>query len=239
MAKEFKGFAAEALRFLSDLRENNNREWFLAHKHIYERALKEPMVELVEAVGSALQLIAPELVTDPRKAIYRIYRDIRFSPDKSPYKTHAAALFAPRGLPKHGGAALYFHLSPEELLIAGGVYMPAAPDLLAIRQHVADHYMELRKIISAPDFRRRFGELEGESTSRTPKGFAPDQPGMDLIRYKQYLVAVTKSPRFSLSSKFLPFLLESFALMIPFIRFLNAPLLNRAVPYSGPAGPPL
>ena len=106
----FAGFPPEALKFLRQLKRNNDREWFLEHKEIYERKVKEPMVNLVLALGGAMQAFAPEMVVDPKRAIYRIYRDVRFSADKSPYKTHVAAIFVPRGMAKNSCACLYFHL---------------------------------------------------------------------------------------------------------------------------------
>ena len=126
MVNGFDGFSPETLRFLRQLKGNNNREWFLAHKDIYEQKVKAPMTELVLDLGQAMKQVAPELVVDPKRAIYRIYRDLRFSADKSPYKTHVAAIFVPRGIPKKTEACLYFHIEPAQVLVAGGVYMPDA-----------------------------------------------------------------------------------------------------------------
>ena len=98
MKASFPGFSPEALKFFVQLKRHNNRPWFLKNKETYEREIKEPMVSLVLEINSQLRNLAPELVTEPKRAIYRIYRDVRFSADKSPYKTHTAALFAPRGL---------------------------------------------------------------------------------------------------------------------------------------------
>ena len=139
MAAGFRGFPPGTLKFLRQLQRNNNREWFLAHKQVYEQEVKAPMTELVTAIGGAMQGFAPELEVDPKKAIYRIYRDIRFSADKSPYKTHIAAVFAPRGMEKNRSAVLYFHIAPDELIIAGGIYMPDAPTLRVLRQYIAGH----------------------------------------------------------------------------------------------------
>jgi uncharacterized protein (TIGR02453 family) len=227
MAGGFPGFPPEALRFLSQLRRNNNREWFLAHKNIYEQKVKGPMVELVQALGGAIQAFAPEMVVDPKRAIYRIHRDTRFSPDKTPYKTHIAALFTPRGIPKHAGAALYLHIAPEEVLIGGGVYMPGTEELRAIRRHIADHSEELRRILKRRDFKKWFGGLEGDQLVRAPKDFPPDHPAVDLLRYKQFLVSVVEPGKFAESPKLFSRVLVLFASMAPFVRFLNAPLQPR------------
>ena len=103
MGSTFHGFSWEALDFLRQLRRNNRRLWFEKHKTIYEEKVRQPMVKLVQALNLDLRGFAPEMVTDPKRAIYRIYRDVRFSPDKSPYKTHIAALFTPHNIPKHAG----------------------------------------------------------------------------------------------------------------------------------------
>ena len=163
MRSAFDGFSPEALRFLAQLKRNNRRPWFLKNKETYEQQIKAPMIQLVQALNTELQSFAPEMVTEPKRAIYRIYRDIRFSKDKSPYKTHISALFAPRGSGKHACAGFYFHFSPEELLVAGGVYMPGPKELLAIRGHIAENSEVLRRMIANRQFKRLFGQLEGEA----------------------------------------------------------------------------
>src|SRR5262245_41253001 len=132
-SNRFSAFPKEGLRFLRSLKRNNNREWFLEHKSIYEEVVRQPMEDLVLALAADFSKFAPELVATPKTSIYRIYRDTRFSKDKSPYKTHVAAVFPRKGFEKHEGAGLYLHLAPSELLIAGGVYMPFPDDLRAIR----------------------------------------------------------------------------------------------------------
>jgi uncharacterized protein (TIGR02453 family) len=224
MASGFPGFAPEALKFLEQLKRNNNRNWFLKHKETYERKLKEPMIELVLALGDAMQSFAPELVTDPKRAIYRFYRDIRFSADKSPYKTHVAAIFVLRGVPKHSGAAMYFHVSPDEVVIAGGVYMPQPDALRSIRSHIAAHWEELGAILRQRTFKKICGSLQGDQLARAPKGFAPDHPAIDLLRRKQYYVSLVESPSLALTPSLFPRLLNAFGVMMPLIRFLNAPL---------------
>ena len=224
MDTEFKGFPVEARRFLRQLRRNNNREWFLAHKDVYETKVKGPMIELVTALGDALRNFAPEMVVAPGKNMYRIYRDTRFSADKTPYKTQAAALFWPRGLQKNSCAALYFHLESSELLIAGGIYMPGPRELRAVRGHISEHWKDLRAIINSRTFRKLFGSLEGEQLLRPPREYPPDHPAADLLRYKQYLVMVTEPAGLAEGPELFPRILTAFAGMMPLIRFLNAPL---------------
>ncbi len=224
MAAAFPGFPPEALAFLRRLKRNNHREWFLKNKAIYDQKVKVPMVELVLALGREMQQFAPEMVADPAKAIYRIYRDTRFSPDKTPYKTHIAAVFTPRGMVKHNCAGLYFHVSPTEVEIAGGVYMPDPDALRAIRERLAAEHRKFRSLLEAPEFRRLFGELWGEKLTRMPKGFPADHPAGDLLRYKQLLADVSKPPELAQSPRLLPTLVALFRTMMPLVRFLNEPL---------------
>src|ERR1700681_2927743 len=119
MAKiRFGGFPQAGMQVFRGLKRNNRREWFQPRKHVYDEQLKAPMVDLVTAVTAEMMRFAPDYVADPAKALYRIYRDTRFSKDKTPYKTHIAAIFPRRGLAKHGGAGLYFSVSPDEIEVA-------------------------------------------------------------------------------------------------------------------------
>jgi len=227
MKNGFSGFPTDTLRFLRQLKRNNNREWFLAHKDLYESKAKDPMTELVLALGHELQQAAPELIVDPKRAIYRIYRDTRFSADKRPYKSHLAARFVPRGIPKNTGAGMYFHIEPNQVIVAGGVYITDSPTLRILRQHIADHWKHYRKITNQRSFRQLFGVVQGECLVRLPSGFSRDHPAIDVLRQKQFFVAQTKPAAFAEQPEFYPYLLELFSAMIPFVQFLNAPLQSR------------
>ena len=226
--KSFPGFSPTALTFLADLRKHNNRRWFQARKHIYEQCVKAPMVEVILRIGEAFPRFAPEMVADPKISLYRIYRDTRFSPDKSPYKTHAAAVFPVRGLPKNSGPGLYFHISPEEVLMGGGIYMPEPASLRAVRERIAASPRAFISIVESPRFRKAFGELEGEQLKTMPKGFSADQPGAKYLRYKQFLFGKVFSPTLATSPRFLPTLLDCFEEGMPLIRFLAAAIPNGA-----------
>lgn len=232
MTTAFPGFPREGLNFLRSLKRNNNRDWFLANKPVYDEKVKSPMTALILELGRVMQPHAPEFSFDPSRAIYRIYRDTRFSNDKTPYKTHIAAVFIPRGMQKHNCGGLYFHVSPEEVEIAGGVYMPDAAALLAIRGHIADHHRKLRSIIGSRQFRRLFGQIWGAQLTRVPKGFPVDHPAADLLRYKQFLADVTRPAKLARSRELLPALVELFRGMLPLVRFLNEPLRTLPQPYE-------
>jgi len=232
MANEFEGFPPEAFTFLRQLKRNNNREWFIAHKNIYELKVQAPMTELVMALGHALRQPAPEFLVDPKRAIYRIYRDIRFSPDKSPYKTHVAAIFVPRGVPKKTGACLYFHIEPAEVLIAGGVYMPDPATLRALRRHIAANWEDLLAITNERKFKKVFGNLQGERLIRPPSGFPADHPAIEVLRQKQFYVSLTEPAELAEGPRLFTRLFTLFSAMIPLVRFLNAPLKSLSIANS-------
>ena len=152
MSSVFPGFSREAMQFFRGLARNNNRDWFLPRKPIFEEHVKQPMHELVAQVNAALKTFAPEYVTEPSKAVYRFYRDTRFSKDKTPYKDHIAASFYHRGLMGQGAAGFYFHVSHKDVGIGGGVYMTMPETLLAIRNHLA---ADPARIPENPESRRR------------------------------------------------------------------------------------
>lgn len=222
MRSVFPGFPAEGLAFFASLRRNNRREWFQPRKAIFEENLKQPMRELVGAVNSALRSFAPDYATDPDKAIYRIYRDTRFSKDKTPYKLHIAASFSRRG--DKAAAGFYFAVSQKEVGIGGGIYMPEPETLLAIRQHLAEHHAEFRKIAGARAVRQLFGEVQGERLTRVPKGYCSDHPAADLLRLKQYLLYVEMPPELATTPAVYTEVVKHFRAMAPFVEFLNTPL---------------
>ena len=230
MSKPGAVFTPRLLSFLRALKRNNNREWFQAHRADYEAHVHGPMIALVERLAPELARFAPELVASPRVSLYRIYRDTRFSPDKTPYKTHAAAIFPCRGLPKHEGAGLYLEVAPAHVLIAGGIYAPQPPELHAIREHLARNYRRFRSIVESPVFRRAFGEIEGDRLQRLPRGFPADHPAAEFLKMKQFLVAREYPATLAASPRFFPELVARFGQMAPLIRFLNEPLLSRTGP---------
>ena len=161
MPAGFPGFPPEGIEFLRALAKNNRREWFRPRKQVYEEKVRRPMIELVARVTAAMASFAPDYVVAPEKAIFRIYRDTRFSKDKTPYKTHIAAVFHRRGTGKESGGGLYFSVSPKEVEVAGGFYMPSPQTLLAIRTHLAGRHEEFRGLIAQRKLRRLLGEMQG------------------------------------------------------------------------------
>ena len=219
-------FPAETLRFLRALKRNNRREWFNGHRDDYEAYVRQPMTAIVERLAVDLRAFAPELVASPKVSIYRIYRDTRFSDNKTPYKTHVAAVFPTRGLLKHEGAGTYFHISPDEVWIGGGMYSPQPPQLFTVRQHIADHLKQLRAIVESPGFRKQLGALEGDTLKRVPRGFPKDHPAAEYLKRTNFVAGAEFPPALATSPAFYKTVLSVFRQVVPLTRFLNAPLLK-------------
>ena len=222
----FATFPKEGLQFLRSLKRNNNREWFRRHKTIYETHVKKPMMELIEAMAREFQLFAPEMIASSKVSAYRIYRDTRFSKDKSPYKTHVAAVFPRRDLGKHQGAGFYLHIDPTEILIGGGLYMVMPEDLQAIRNHIAENPKAFIRIVNSTQFRKLFGAISGEQLTRVPRGFSADHPAAEYLRYKQFLAGRTFEANTATSPRFHKLMVESFRGILPLVRFLNEPIVR-------------
>src|SRR5262245_43137244 len=219
-------FTPATLTFLRALKRNNRREWFNAHRDGYESHVRQPMTAIVEQLAVDFRHFAPEMSASPKRSMYRIYRDTRFSENKAPYKTHVAAVFPTRGLPKHEGAGLYFHISPDEVWIGGGMYAPPTPQLQAVREHIAANVKRLRAIVESPGFRRQVGSLDGERLQRVPHGFPKDHEAAGYLKYRQFLAGRELSPTAACSPKFYTTLIDVFRQVAPLARFLNEPLIR-------------
>jgi uncharacterized protein (TIGR02453 family) len=219
-------FTPATLKFLRALKRNNRREWFNAHRDDYESHVRQPMTAVVEQLALDFRAFAPEMVASPKLSMYRIYRDTRFSENKAPYKTHVAAVFPTRGLPKHEGAGLYFHVSPTEVWIGGGMYAPQTPQLHAVREHIATNVKRLRTIVEAPAFRKQI-EIEGDRLQRVPRGFPKDHEAVEYLKYRSFIAGCEFPPAFATNPSFYKTLLQVFRRVAPFARFLNEPLKAR------------
>jgi uncharacterized protein (TIGR02453 family) len=218
-------FCEVGLKFLRSLRRNNRREWFEAHKQEFERECKQPMLALIEAVNGAMEDFAPAHVRPPQKIMMRIYRDIRFSSDKRPYKSHVSAWWSRAGLEKTSGGGYYMHISPDEVMIAAGVYMPEREQLLAIRRYLAVNHAEVRRLLTERKLRRIMESFTGVPLTRAPKGFPKDHPAMDLLLCRQWGVEATLAPNAALQNDFATQVIRRFRLATPLVNALNTPLL--------------
>jgi uncharacterized protein (TIGR02453 family) len=190
VAPRFSGFRPEAVQFLADLAENNDRAWFQPRKAEFERLLKEPLEAFVAAVGERLEARKVPLRADPARAPFRIYRDVRFSKDKSPYKTNVGASLpwaeGPAGAEGDGphGVGGYFHLSPGEIYVGGGMWHPEKPKLDAFRRLVSEDPKAVHAAVDEPGFKRHFGSISGDRLQRVPQGYPADHPEADLLKLK-------------------------------------------------------
>jgi uncharacterized protein (TIGR02453 family) len=226
VAKAVRALPRETLAFLRALKRNNRREWFQPRKEQFEADVRAPMLAVVARLADDLRTFAPEIVVDPKTAMYRIYRDTRFSENKTPYKTHVAAVFPWRGLAKHEGAGLYFHVSPDEVWMGGGMYAPQTAQLQAVREHIAANVSRLRAIVESPGFRRQVGSLDGEQLQRVPHGFPKDHRAAAYLKYRQFLAGRELPAAFACSPRFYSTLVAVFRQVAPLARFLNEPLVH-------------
>jgi uncharacterized protein (TIGR02453 family) len=221
-------FTEAGLKFLRDLTKNNEREWFTPRKELFERELKAPMATLIGEINDAFLKFAPEHIRPPQKAALRIYRDIRFSANKAPYKTHVAAWWSRDGLEKTSGAGYYVSIGPKGVVVAAGSYMPDRLQLLAIRRHLVEHHAELSKLLASKKLRTAFPEFEGARLTRPPKGFHDASPeAMELILNRQWGISSTLPVETALSSGLLKAVVDRFKIAAPMIEILNAPLIAK------------
>jgi uncharacterized protein (TIGR02453 family) len=230
---DFAGFGAGAQAFLRSLARHNEKAWFDANRARYESEVRGPLVALVEEVDVRLATMAPEIVGDPRRSIFRIHRDVRFSNDKRPYKTSAAAWFyhadAGRGVgtatTAHGGAGFYVDISPTVARVGGGIWMPPRQTLNRIRAAIDEDHDSLVEILESPARRRRFGALATTAMlTRMPRGYASEHPAASLLRHQSFTLGRDLAVR-DLSSARLPDVLaREFGMLLPLVRWLNSAL---------------
>jgi uncharacterized protein (TIGR02453 family) len=217
-------FSEEALRFLRGLKRNNRREWFEARRAIYERELKEPMLALIERLTEGMAEYAPAHIRPAAKCLFRIYRDTRFSADKSPYKTHLGAWWSRTGMNKTSGGGYYMHIGATELVIAAGVYMPEKEQLLAIRRRLLEHHAEWKRLIENKQMLRVFAIHDPMALARAPKGFPAEHPAMEWIKWRQWGVTAHLPAENALKPGLAEEIEKRFRLAAPLVEFLNAPL---------------
>ena len=224
----FAGFSREAVQFLAELAANNERAWFQPRKAEYERLLKHPLEELCVALGERFAARDIPLVADPARSPFRIYRDTRFSKDKSPYKTHVAASFPWVG----GGPGGYFSLGPGEISVGGGMWHPEPSLLAAWRAAVVERSAGVHAALRDPGFVRTFGLVDGERLKRVPVRFPADHPDADLLKLKDVIFRRQLSDEDALSADLPDELADSFATALPVLRLL-ASLAGPPTPVSG------
>lgn len=208
----------ETFQFITDLKSNNNRDWFNTNKPRYEAALKN-----VTAFADDLLMhmtTHDSISTESGKAsLFRIYADTRFSKDKAPYKTHWGMRFARATVYLRGG--YYLHLEPGNSFAAGGFFAPNSDDLLRIRQDIDYNYQEWQLLMAHPALQSSFGHLQGEQVKTAPKGFDKDHPGIEFLRYKQFIFRHAFSDEEVLRADFTENASEVFRNLRPFFDYMS------------------
>jgi uncharacterized protein (TIGR02453 family) len=209
-------FDAETFAFLRDLAKHNDRDWFAENKERYEESVKEPLLQFISDVGPELRKVSKALVADPRPnggSMFRIYRDVRFSKDKSPYKPYASAHFS-MGKGVHG-PGYYLHLQPGQCFVAGGMWMPEPTVLQAIRERISARPAEWKKASASLDHPE-------DALKRPPRGFDADDPMIDDIKRKSFTSSVMLSERQITGPDLVKTFTGSCRKLAPLMKFLSA-----------------
>ena len=208
-------------RFFEQLGKNNNREWFEQHKPEF-KALEAKVKQFGEALKDQLN----QHDSIDRFKLFRVYRDVRFSKDKTPYKTHFGMAWH-RTKPEYRGG-YYLHLKPNDIFLACGFWDPNPADLKRIRQEIDMDADEYRDIINEPNFKRIWGELQGDAVKTAPKGYAKDHPNIDLLRHKQHIFMVRYTEKDVAAEDFLDRLDAALQAVRPFVDYMSAVLTTNA-----------
>ena len=206
--------------FLKKLNKNNNREWFMDNKPMYQEA-HASFVELTASLIDQIGKFAPDISTlEPKKCVFRIYRDVRFSKDKSPYKTNFGTSMKPGGRKSPYGG-YYIHIHPTESFVAGGIYHPESLNLSKIRQEIDYNPQVINKLISNKKFKDAFQEVKGDKLKRPPKGYDESHPDIELLKHKDFIVYSGLTVKEVLSNDFIKSAVGKFKLMKPFNDYFN------------------
>ena len=222
MAKK-RHFDKEFFGFLKELKQNNTREWFQANKERYRSVVQEPLLRFISDFSDPLHDISREFVADPRPtggSMFRIYRDVRFAKDKSPYKTHAAAQFRHRAGRDAHAPGFYLHLEPGNVFVGAGSWHPGGEAIGQIRTAIAENSKGWRKILDDPDFSKRH-KLVGESLKRPPRGFDAEHPLIEELKRKDFISIENFSQTKACSAGFIDMVADSFRTAAPLVRFLT------------------
>lgn len=181
-------FTQDYLNFLTELSENNNRDWFNANKKRFKDQVEAPFKNFIAELIDHTSAIDPEIAITPKEAIFRIYRDTRFSKDKTPYKTHMSAVIAKGGRKGKKAGGIYIHSGFDDFKIYSGFYMPTPKEVQLVREAIVSDLSGFQSIIDEPDFKDKFGELQGDEHKRVPKEFAEAAEKQPLLYKKSYYV---------------------------------------------------
>jgi uncharacterized protein (TIGR02453 family) len=227
MSVDFTGFPEELFTFLRELKRNNNREWFQDNKSRYQECVVEPVQSFITDMEPRLALISDSYIADPRAnggSMFRIYRDTRFSKDKTPYKTNVGCQFRHTAGKNAHAPGFYLHLEPDNVFFGGGVWMPPNPILNQIRERIVAKPDEWRSIFQNKSFLRRFGELRGDSLKRAPRGFDPEHPLIDDLKRKSFIAMQEADESMATSEAFIDEVELAFNTTAPMMAFISRSL---------------
>jgi uncharacterized protein (TIGR02453 family) len=216
-------FTKDLFEFLSDLDNNNNREWFQDNKDRYRDSVQEPLLAFIADVAEHLRGISPHFLADPRPSggsMFRIYRDVRFSRNKSPYKTHAAAQFRHREGRDVHAPGFYLHLEPDNVFVGLGLWHPAGATLAGVRNAIVDRPNEWASVISDRSFTKHHS-IGGDTLKRAPRGFDPDHPQIEHLNRKDFVAYENLTQKDALSPGFMKKFTGSCKAAAPFMKFLT------------------
>lgn len=217
-------FPPEGLEFLAALARHNDRDWFLAHKPDFERHAKAPMLALIGAFNDVLREVAPAYVTEPSRALMRMNRDVRFSKDKSPYRTTLGARFGAGGGREAEAGGFYLGVTTGGVEVAGGSHALEPEALARLRKHLAKDATAFRRLVEDRALVKAMGPLQGERLVRVPKDFPPDHPAGDLLRLKQAYFFTTLPAQLTTSPRLVAELAQRVRLLVPFVVHMAAVL---------------
>lgn len=215
-------FTPELFTFMRQIKRNNNRDWFAKNKERYIEAVQQPALEFIEAVGPGLRKISANFLADPRPvggSLFRIYRDTRFSNDKTPYKTHVGIHFRHRDARDVHAPGFYLHLEPGDVFVAGGIWHPDTKAATMIRESIVERPAAWKKAVQAAPFTKGF-QLSGDQLVRAPRGFDPAHPLVDDLRRKDFIGVKPLDEKTVTSDRFLTTFLTSCGEVAPLMRFL-------------------
>jgi len=222
MAKKFSGFSPKLVKFLKDLKKNNNREWFQEHKPRYENDVLEPALDFIEAMASPLEKFAPEFVAIPKRSggsLMRVYRDTRFAKDKTPYKTNVGIQFRHElGKDVHA-PGYYFHIDPDNVFLAAGIWHPESATLGKIRDAIVEIPAEWKKARDNQAFKKHFA-LEGDSLKRPPRGYDAEHKYIEDLKRKDFIAVKSLSHKAVYAEDIVKSVAGAFNAATPLMKFL-------------------
>ncbi len=220
---KFTGFGPEFFQFFTDIKENNDREWFAANKQRYDHEVIVPILDFIETIAEPLEKVSPYFLANPKKhggSMFRIYRDVRFAKDKRPYKENAAIQFRHMNGRDAHAPGFYVHLEPGNIRFGGGVWMPASKQIKSIRQSISSDKAGWSRVRNNKKLNAMFDELRGESLKRPPRGYDPAHPHIEDLKRKSFFLMHGATNTQAARADFVADVINGFKAASPLMRFL-------------------